>query len=114
MFSIHPNPAKSKTKCIAMSKKDLEFRILHLNGRELPWVKSARHLGFTMGQNLKLKKDLTERRAIYINRVNELMQEFHFAYPLTKIKIDNIFNSYFYGSSLWNLFGSEAERLERA
>ena len=41
VFSTHPNPARSKTKCIAMTKKDLELRKLHLNGMELPWVKSA-------------------------------------------------------------------------
>ena len=49
---------------------------------------------------------------MYINRVNELIQEFHFAHPLTKIKINNIFNTHFYGSQLWDLFSEEAVRLE--
>ena len=55
-----------------------------------------------------------EKRAIFINRVNELNQEFYFAHPLTKVRINNIFNSYFYGSPLWNLFGKEADRLEKS
>ena len=88
-------------------------RKLKLNGMELPWVKSSKHLGCTIQQNMKMKKDLMEKRAIYINRVNELTQEFHYAHPLTKVKMNNIFNSYFYGSSLWDLFGSEAVRLEK-
>ena len=54
---------------------------------ELPWVKSSKHLGCTIEQNLQMKKDLEEKRAIYISRVNELMQEFHFAYPLIKVGI---------------------------
>ena len=54
-----------------------------------------------------------EKRAVYINKVNELTQEFHYAHPTTKVRINNIFNSYFYGSCLWNLFGNEAIRLEK-
>ena len=42
------------------------------------------------------------------------MQEFYFAHPLTKVRINNIFNSYFYGSALWDLFGNEATRLEKS
>ena len=50
---------------------------------------------------------------MYINKVNELSQEFYYAHPLTKIRINNIFNSYFYGSAVWDLFGDEAMRLEK-
>ena len=61
-----------------------------------------------------LNRNLMEKRAIYINKVNELTQEFYYAYPLTKVRINNIFNSHFYGSSLWYLFGKEAIRLEKS
>ena len=54
-----------------------------------------------------------EKRAIYINKTNQLRQEFCFSHPNTTIRINNIFNSYFYGSPLWDLFGTEAERLEK-
>ena len=113
VFSTNPNPTKCKTKCIASLKKDRELKKLRLGGLELPWVKSAKHLGCTIEESMKMKKDLMEKRAIYINRVNELSQEFYFAHPAVKVKINNIFNSYFYGSSLWDLFGSEATRLEK-
>ena len=53
-----------------------------------------------------------EKRAIFINRVNELEQEFYCAHPLV-VKLYNIFNTYFYGSSLWDLFGTESKRLEK-
>ena len=42
----------------------------------------------------------------------ELEQEFHYAHPSSKIKINQIYNSSFYGSPLWNLFGAGAHRLE--
>ena len=49
-----------------------------------------------------------------MNKVKELCQEFHYATPSTKIKINNCFNSSFYGSQLWDLFSIEAERLEKS
>ena len=54
-----------------------------------------------------------EKRAQYINRVNELNQEFYFADTLTRIKINNIFNTSFYGSQIWDLFNQESERVEK-
>ena len=113
-FSTDPNPRKCKTKCLAVLKNDRDLRKLRLNGSELPWVKSSKHLGCTIEDNVpEMKKDLMEKRAVYINRVNELTQEFHFAHPLIKVRLNNIYNSSFYGSPLWNLFGEEAIRLEK-
>ena len=34
-------------------------------------------------------------------------------HPLTKIMINKVFNTHFYGSQLWNLFTQEAARLEK-
>ena len=58
-------------------------------------------------------RDLMEKRAAYINKNNELMQEFGFAHSDTMTKINNIFNTAFYGSVLWDPFGKEAKRLEK-
>ena len=49
----------------------------------------------------------------YINRANELNQEFYFADMLTRIKINNIFNMSFYWSQIWDLFNQESERVEK-
>ena len=35
-------------------------------------------------------------------------QEFLFVHPSTKIRLNSIYNSSYYGSPLWNLFGSGA------
>ena len=54
---------------------------------------------------------MNEKRAQYIQRNNELMQEFAFADCVTKTKINSIYNSHFHGSVLWYLFGLDAERI---
>ena len=113
-FSTHSDPKKCKTKCIAYLEKERNLRNIMLDGKELPWVKKANHLGCKLTDKSDgLKDDLMEKCAIYINKVNEISQEFHYANPYTKIRINQIFNSHFFGSSLWNLFGLEADRLEK-
>ena len=113
-FSTHEDPRKSKTKCMAFLSKDRSIKRVTLNGKELPWVKAAKHLGNRItDENGSMSCDLMEKRAVFINRVNELSQEFYFGHPSTKVKINNIFNSYFYGSPLWDLFGKEADRLDK-
>ena len=77
-------------------------------------MSSAKHLGTRIESCSKgVTKDLMEKRATFINRNNELVQEFHFAHPQTIIKTNNIFNTSMYGCVLWDLFGNEAERLEK-
>ena len=80
----------------------------------LPWVTSTKNLDCTIHNNENgMVCDLMEKRAAYINKNNELMQEFGFAHSDTMIKINNIFNTALYGSVLWDLFGKEAKRLEK-
>ena len=48
------------------------------------------------------------KRAAYISKNNELMQEFSFSQPKTKMKLNMIYNSHLSGSCLWDLFSPEA------
>ena len=112
-FSTDPNPVKSKTKCMAFLQKKRSIPNLMLCGDFLPWVESGKHLG-TKIENKPgsiLNQDMKEKRAQYIQRNNELMQEFSFANSITKIKIYAIFNSHFTGSVLWDLLGPDAEKI---
>ena len=86
---------------------------IKLKARNLPWVDAAKHLGCRIGpKNRGLTRDLMEGRALCITEVNELNQEFYYAHPLTKVEINNIFNTHFYDSQqLWDLFS--ANRLEK-
>ena len=54
-FSTNPNPRKCKTKCMAFLKKDRDITPLQMNGDDLPWVTSAKHLG-TKVENKGLQK----------------------------------------------------------
>ena len=114
-FSTDVNPKKSKTKCMAFVKrKDVLLRRMNLCGNTLPWVNNIKHLGTLLSNDLNITADdVMQKRAAYINRNNELCQEFHFTHPNTKIKINKSFNSSFYGSVLWDLFGTESLRLDK-
>ena len=88
---------------------------LKLGLNELPWVPKGKHLGITLENILNgLKKDTLIKRANYIEKHNELNQEFHFAHPDTLFKINRIFNSHFTGSSLWDLFSKETTMVEKS
>ena len=114
-FSTHPIANKSKTKCMAFTKNDRIINNIKLCGNELPWVNTIKHLGSVITNNSnKTNQDVMEKRAAYISKNNEINQEFGYAHPSSKVKINNTFNTSFYGSVLWNLFSKEAERIEKS
>ena len=55
-----------------------------------------------------MKMDISVKRVQFISKNNEILQEFNFSYPKTKISINSIYNSHFTGSCLWDLFSAEA------
>ena len=113
-FSTDVIPSKSKTKCIAFVKEKREIKHMVLCGNELPWVDNIKHLGSVITNDSDLMgSDTLQKRASYINRNNEINQEFHFAHPVSKVRINNLFNTSFYGCVLWDLFGKESLRLEK-
>ena len=112
-FSTDPNPKKCKTKCLAFLSKPRPLQNLQLCGHPLPWVDHCKHLGNTVEHRINgLKQDMAIKRASYIAKNNELLQEFYFAHPRTKIKLNNIYNTHFTGSPLWDLFCDEAIKFE--
>ena len=56
-------------------------------------------------------QDVKDKRAKYIGKNNEIIQEFYFAHPKTRLQINSIWNSHWSGSVLWDLFGPEAEQV---
>ena len=104
-FSTHQEPTKSKTKGIIFSKGNLRFSPapLRLNGNDLPWIESAKYLGNTITNMLDgYSRDCKQKRAMYIGRNCELLQEFHHAHPEVKCRINRIYNTSFPGSVLWD------------
>ena len=109
-FSTHSTLSKCKTKCLAFMRKQLTLNPITLNGNRLQWVNSAKDLRIKINNNIKVvTQNLMEKHVVYINRNNELLQEFWFAHLSTIIRSNNIFNTSLYGSVLWDLFGKEAD-----
>ena len=113
-FSTHPDPVKSKTKGILFTKRHIE-RLpapVSLNGDPLPWVQSGKYLGNQMTSIQDgYQKDASSKRAQFIDRNINLNQEFSLAHPELKSRINQIYNSSFYGSVLWDLKGEKTKQL---
>ena len=114
-FSTDENPNKSKTKCLIFLKKKREIAPLLLNGDKLPFTDSAKHLGHYLDNSKAgIKKDMKMKRAMAVQRNNELCQEFYFCHPTTKLKLNQIYNFSYTGCQLWDLFCREAIYLENS
>ena len=114
-FSTDPIPTKCKTKCLAFLKKKRELPNIKLCGNDLPWVSSGNHLGNILDNKIDgMLHDILVKRGRYVARNNELNQEFHYCHPHTKFQLNEIYNSSFYGSPLWDLFSRESEMLENS
>ena len=96
-FSTNKDPNKCKTKCLAFLQKSRELPPMYLCGDPLPWVASGKHLGMMLENKMNgMKKDILMKRAQFINKNNEILQEFYFSHPCIKIKINNIYNLHFW------------------
>ena len=116
-FSTNVNPDKSKTKCLIFSKKvhDRENVLpVLLNGDPLPWVSQVKHLGSTLQLDNTMRVDLSQKRGKFIGKLVSLSQEFHYTDPEVFVKIMNIFTTSFYGSSLWDIFSADCDKLYKS
>ena len=113
-FSTGPNPNKSKTKDMIFSRAKLSFSPapVTLNGDPLPWVSHAKYLGNNLS-NLPdgLSQDIKCKRAKYIEKNNEIMQEFPSAHPEFLCNLNRVYNSSFPGSLLYDLSSNACEQL---
>ena len=112
-FSTDANPNKCKTKCIAFQKKPQPLEPLNLCGNPLPWVATFKHLGNTIVNSPNFaSQDVKIKRAQYVTKNIELNQEFYFSNSETKFKINQIYNSHYTGSPLWDIFSHEVKQFE--
>ena len=85
-FSTDPDPRKWKTKCISFLHEVKELRPMMLCGNPLPWVEDGKHVGhYIKNVSDGMKNDMKVKRARYIGKNNELIQEFSFAHHKTKL-----------------------------
>ena len=112
-FSTDPNPKKCKTKNLAFLKRPRDLPSLYLCGNPLPWTDKCKHLGVHLENKINgCDYDMRVKKAAYIDKNVDLNQEFSWAHPATKIMVNKIYNSHYYGSVLWNLFSTGALGIE--
>ena len=83
-FSTDPKPEKSKTKGMIFSQKPLNYvpSPITLSGRALPWVTNAKYLGNKLTSIMDgFQQDVRVKRACFIERNCEILQEFPRAHP---------------------------------
>ena len=113
-FSTDKNPSKSKTKCIIFSRKAKDrtgVAPVKLNGDDLPWVPERKHLGNILQCNNSMTRDIAVKRGKFIGKLNSLSQEFHYASPDVYMRILNIYAISFHGSSLWDIFSKDRDKV---
>ena len=105
-FSTDPVPSKSKSKCLYMCGKtnNLIYPVkLQLNGKDLPWVTNATHLGHELRQNGKMDQDIRIKKARFINDSVEVRDTFSFAHPEQILQAVRTYCGHQYGSMLWEI-----------
>ena len=113
IFSTDPDSKKSQAKCIAWLQKPRELLPLTLCGNLLLWVAKIVQLGITVtNKSIILEDNMNIKKAQRFLRNIKLIQEFHFFSPGPKMTINQVHNSSWYGSVLYNIYGTEAVKLE--
>ena len=90
-FGTNVNPAKSKTKCLVFSRKRVELhnlKCIKLNGNDLPWVESVKHLGHTLQSDKSMQIDMILER-LFDSKSNFEATVFNLACHLGWLLYDN-------------------------
>ena len=112
VFSTDPVPSLSKTKCVYFCGRPGKVRYpdpVQLDGKDLPWVESADHLGHKLHQMTSMEKDCQRARAKFIAKSLEVRNQLSFADPQIILLALQTFCSDAYGSMLWDLSSDSAE-----
>ena len=112
-FSTDPDPKKSKSKCIFMqgTRKLPKPANLKLYGVDLPWVKTANHLGHELSEECSMMVDMQQKRADFIQKSTEIRETFSFAQPNQILQAVTSYCCSMYGSMTWPLFSEKARQV---
>ena len=115
-FSTDLVPARSKTKCIYFCGRQNRVVYpdpLRLAGKELPWVKSADHLGHILSQHCSMDPDCNRARQKFISASCDIREQLFFANPQEIIKAVEIMAMDAYGCMLWSLSNETSQKFFR-
>ena len=111
-FSTHPDVEKSKSKCIFMTghMKESKPVNLQLYGVDLPFVKSANHLGHQLSETCTMDLDIRSRRAGFIGDATEVREMFGFAQPNQIIRAVKTYCCSMHNCMTWSLYSNMANQ----
>jgi hypothetical protein len=84
-----------------------------LDGKDLPWVEHAEHLGHTLHQSVTMEMDSNRARAKFIDKTVDVRDQFAFAHPRQQLQMIQLLCCDGYGSMLWELQSTNAEQFFR-
>ena len=110
-FSTDPDPGKSKSKCIFMQGNMRKPKPVNLKlyGVDLPWVRSATHLGHELSEECNMDQDMKCKRADFIDKSTGVRETFSFAQPNQIMQAVRTYCCSLYGSMTWSLFSEKAK-----
>ena len=76
---------------------------LVLDGKELPWVESALHLGHVLHESGSMDQDVKVKRATFIEESTKVRETFEFASPTEVLRAVKVYVGSHYGSNRWQL-----------
>ena len=113
-FSTDPDPSKSKTKVMVVGSTKKSVRKLcplQLNGTDLPFVQSIKHLGHTITSEGDMEEEIRHRHGEYIQRVMELREETTMAHPREFLFHSRQYCNDLYISGMWRLDSKETRKV---
>ena len=112
-FSTDPDPQKSKSKCIFMQGNMRKPKPVNLQlyGVDLPWVRTANHLGNELSEDCTMDQDIKHKKADFIDKSTEVRESFSFAQPNQILQAVRMYCCSLYGAMTWSLFSNKARQV---
>ena len=109
-ISTNPDIKKTKTKILVYGIK-CEIAPLLLGDKQLPNVKTWKHLGVTLNTDENPAHDMLSRCHELIGKFHALRQEFPEQHPNVLIKLVKTYLFSLYGCPLWDIYAAETTKL---
>jgi hypothetical protein len=84
---------------------------LQLYGVDLPWVRTANHLGNELSEDCNMDQDIKHKKADFIDKSTEIRETFNFAQPNQILQAVRMYCCSLYGSMTWSLFSDKARQV---
>ena len=100
-----------KTVCIHFSSvQHTGVKCIMVNGKQIPWSKTVRHLGNILQFNLDDTPDIALKTSEMIFSVNKLCSNFNLANNETKCTLFKAYCTAYYGTETWSLCNVSIEK----